>query len=375
MFSFWEKSEIIGQPDYLVIGSGIVGINAALELKKLEPNANVMIVEAGPLPAGASTKNAGFACFGSPSELLMDLKTNDESAVFSLVKQRLDGLKLLRNIVSDKMLDYLELGSYELFLNKDKDSYTNCIEQLDYLNAACTNSIGFAPYKVDSNVINHNGFKNFCGAISISGEGQINTGMMMKHLLQLCADKGIKILNGLKTEQINRSNSSIEVITSYGVINCGKCIIATNGFAKQLIPKLKIEPARAQVLITKPLKDLKTKGTYHFDEGYFYFRNIGERILFGGGRNLDFDNENTSKQELNTRIQSALVQLLKSHIIPNQDFEIEHQWTGIMGVGDSKKPYIQHIDNDIVCGVKLGGMGVAIGTKTGIDAARLLLKA
>ncbi len=375
MFSFWEKSEIIGRPNYVVIGSGIVGINAALELKRREPKSDVLIVEAGPLPAGASTKNAGFACFGSPSELLMDLKSHAETDVFSLVKERLDGLKLLRNIVGDDMLDYLELGSYEMFLDKDKESYAHCMHQLDYLNTACKQHIGFSPYQIDTDIIGKNAFNNFCGAISISGEGQINTGKMMNYLLNLCMENHIRILNGLKTEQINRSDGSIEISTSYGVIICDKCIIATNGFAKQLIPELNIEPARAQVLITKPLKNLNIKGTFHFDEGYFYFRNIGERILFGGGRNLDFDKENTSDQKLNTNIQSALIDLLKSHILPNQDFEIEHQWTGIMGVGDTKKPFIQHIDQDVVCGVKLGGMGVAIGTKTGIDAANLLLKA
>ena len=56
-----------------------------------------------------------------------------------------------------------------------------------------------------------------------------------------------------------------------------------------------MQPARAQVLITKPIKNLQIKGTFHLDKGYYYFRNIDNRILFGGGRNLDFKTEETSE--------------------------------------------------------------------------------
>ena len=72
-----------------------------------------------------------------------------------------------------------------------------------------------------------------------------------------------------------------------------KLLIATNGFASQLINE-PVKPARAQVLITKPIKNLHIKGTFHLDKGYYYFRNIDDRILFGGGRNLDFKGEETT---------------------------------------------------------------------------------
>ena len=49
------------------------------------------------------------------------------------------------------------------------------------------------------------------------------------------------------------------------------------------------------MLITKPIKNLHIKGTFHLDKGYYYFRNIDDRILFGGGRNLDFKTEETTE--------------------------------------------------------------------------------
>jgi len=72
--SYWEIQTWLSNVDYTIIGSGIVGLNCALQLKKRFPKAKIVILEKGILPQGASTKNAGFACFGSLSEIIDDLK-------------------------------------------------------------------------------------------------------------------------------------------------------------------------------------------------------------------------------------------------------------------------------------------------------------
>jgi hypothetical protein len=46
---------------------------------------------------------------------------------------------------------------------------------------------------------------------------------------------------------------------------------------------------------TEPIDNLDVRGTFHLDCGYYYFRNIGDRILLGGGRNLDFETETTTE--------------------------------------------------------------------------------
>jgi hypothetical protein len=57
------------------------------------------------LPHGASTKNAGFACFGSISEIIDDLKSHSEE-VYQLVTKRLEGLRLLRKRLGDEAIDF-----------------------------------------------------------------------------------------------------------------------------------------------------------------------------------------------------------------------------------------------------------------------------
>jgi glycine/D-amino acid oxidase-like deaminating enzyme len=148
-------------------------------------------------------------------------------------------------------------------------------------------------------------------------------------------------------------------------------LFATNGFASQLTNN-QVKPARAQVLITEPIPNLDIKGTFHLDKGYYYFRNIDDRILLGGGRNLDFEGETTTELDQTELIQNRLEELLKEVILPNTDFKIAHRWSGIMGLGSSKNPFVEQLSENVYCGVRLGGMGVAIGSLIGQELADLV---
>ena len=142
--------------------------------------------------------------------------------------------------------------------------------------------------------------------------------------------------------------------------NSSKLIITTNGFTNKLIQQ-DLKPARAQVLITKPITNLNIKGTFHLDCGYYYFRNIDNRILLGGGRNLDFMGETTTEMSTTAKIQNELESLLHNVIFPNKNVDIDQRWSGIMGVGQQKLPLIRQYSDCVFVGVRMGGMGVALG--------------
>ena len=204
-----------------------------------------------------------------------------------------------------------------------------------------------------------------------SFEGQLDTGKMMEALLIKAQAKGIKVLNNCTVKHFEKHPEGMEVaVNDFEFITQHLCI-ATNGFAKQLeIPE--VQPARAQVLITKPIKDLKIRGAFHLDKGYYYFRNIDNRILLGGGRNLDFKAEETTEMAQTTLVQTELERLLKEVILPNTPFEIDYSWSGIMGVGHQKKPIVKQLEPNVYCGVRLGGMGVAIGSAIGRELAEMV---
>ncbi len=98
--SFWEHDAML-DADFIVIGGGIIGLQTALELRTHRPHDRIVLLERGLLPAGASTRNAGFACFGSVAELASDLQTQSLGDVCALVERRYRGLQRLREILGD----------------------------------------------------------------------------------------------------------------------------------------------------------------------------------------------------------------------------------------------------------------------------------
>ncbi|CAM3725571.1 NAD(P)/FAD-dependent oxidoreductase [Flavobacterium chungbukense] len=367
--SYWELKNWFTNVDYTIVGSGIVGLHTALRLRERFPAAKILVLEKGMLPQGASTKNAGFACFGSLSEILEDLKTHSEDDVMTLIENRWKGLQMLRKRLGDVAIDFKPHGGYELFLKEDEFGFSECISRMSFVNeilkplfkaevfAKETDRFGFG------NVQDYLIFNPF--------EAQIDIGNMMNELLKQAVSENILILNQQTVTSYAEAGNHVEVVLSDFSFKTQKLLFATNGFAESLTNGA-VKPARAQVLITEPIHNLDIKGTFHLDRGYYYFRNINNRILLGGGRNLDFEGETTTKFGETKIIQNKLEDLLKNVILPNQDFQISHRWSGIMGIGNSKKPVVSQLSENVFCGVRLGGMGVAIGSLIGNELADLI---
>ncbi|MFD2100106.1 NAD(P)/FAD-dependent oxidoreductase [Flagellimonas iocasae] len=367
--SYWEYKTWLSRVDFTVIGSGLVGLNCALQLKEKYPKSKILVLEKGSLPQGASTKNAGFACFGSISELVSDLNSHSEEQVVQLVQKRYAGIQLLRKLLGDKAIGFEKHGGHELFLEDAPDLFETCLDRMDNLNELLRPVFGDAPFVKTKNLFGFGKIQEHY--ITHQFEGQLDTGKMMKALLQKCYEAQIPILNGVEVQDIQEVGDKAHVVAEGFGFDSKHVFVATNGFASKLLKSETVKPARAQVLITQPIKNLNIKGTFHFNEGFYYFRNIDDRILFGGGRNLDIKTEETMEFGETDIIQNSLEKLLKEVILPNQKIEIDRRWSGIMGVGTQKSPIVKTISNSIHCGVRLGGMGVALGSLVGKELADL----
>jgi len=370
--SYWEITSFLDF-DVIIIGSGIVGLNAAIHLKKTEPLLKVVVMESGFLPSGASTKNAGFACFGSISELIEQERLGGFDTLYNLIEKRWKGLLKLRKILGDKAIDYQPLGGYELFKNNDVSLYETCVAKIEHYNQLIKPIIGDDTFSVDNDKILQFGFKGANGLIANCYEAQIDTGKMMLSLIQYAQSIGCFIFNNCKVDKIVNCDK-ILVKTKHGNFSAKKIIVTTNAFVNNLVADLDVKPGRGQVLVTKPIKNLKISGTFHYDRGYYYFRNINDRVLLGGGRNLDFATEETIELGLTTTIQNALEKLLREVILPDTAFEIDYRWSGIMGFGNQLEPIIKQTSPNVFCAVRCNGMGVAMGSQTGEEVADLVLQ-
>lgn len=374
--SYWERETFFRGIDVAIIGSGIVGFHAALAIKEHSPTLRVAVLERGALPAGASTRNAGFACFGSISELLDDMEKQEEDAVWALVEKRWRGLQRLRERLGDLALEYREWGGFELFRPEEQRRYETCAALIPVFNGQMKRITGKQEiYQPVDDRLPEFGFGQTTHLILNRAEGQIHTGKMMKALLEQAREKGVALFYGLGVSALESAPSGAVIHTEQGwEIKAGKVLVATNGFARRLLPELPVLPARNQVLITGPVENLPVKGCFHYDRGFFYFRNIDGRILLGGGRNLAEQEEQTDEFGTTELIRQALLDMLHRVVLPGRPVAVDTWWSGILGVGGPKEPIVKEVAENIYAAVRLGGMGVAIGALVGEEGARLVLE-
>lgn len=367
--SYWELKNWFTRVDFTIVGSGIVGLHTSLRLRERFPEAKILLLEKGMLPQGASTKNAGFACFGSLSEIIADLRTHSEEEVISLIQKRWKGLQMLRKRIGDTALDFKPYGGYELFLKSDDNAYQECLAKMPLINQILQPLFKSDVFAREVDRFGFGGIHEYL--IFNPFEAQIDTGNMMQALLRQAYAENILILNRQNVLDYSDTGSDVDVFLDGLNFKTKKLLFTTNGFASKLT-RGAVRPARAQVLITEPIPDLGIKGTFHLDRGYYYFRNYGDRILLGGGRNLDFETETTTNFGQTDLIQNQLEQLLREVILPGREFAIDHRWSGIMGMGATKHPIVEQLSENTYCGVRLGGMGVAIGSLIGTELADLV---
>lgn len=372
MFSYWDKKHLF-HCDLAVIGSGFVGLSTAIHFKKKHPKSRILILEKDIFPNGASTKNAGFACFGSLTEILEDLKNMSECEVLELVQKRFRGLKQIRKNFGDKALNFVPSNGYELL----DDTQISALDELKKINMLLSDIF---QENVFSKVKRPEKFQFSDQVKSIvknQFEGELDPGKYLDALWTMASQLGVRILTGIEVHEISKDEGKILSFSSSKNTKieffAKNIAICTNAFSSQFLPDLDLIPGRGLILMSQKLDFiLPWKGSFHMDKGYVYFRQVDGRLLIGGGRNKDFETEQSTDFKVNPVIKEYLKGLVSEVICPKNNINWEMEWTGIMGFGTKKSPILQQVGAQTFAGVRLGGMGVAIGWEVGRDLSKLI---
>lgn len=358
--SFWESDSFLEPYDLIVVGAGIVGLSAAIFFRREHPHTRVLVLEKGFLPQGASTRNAGFACVGSITEHLADMEKESEENIKKRIKARYEGLHTLRSLLGDRQIGYNQCGGCELFT--DHESFEAAADRIPQFNDWLNELTG-------EEEVYSTGTLNGYSVIRNRLEGALHPGRMMQAFIREAGFLGVEIKWSAPVSGI-AENGQVTVNNEH-IVKGEQVLAATNGFTKKLLPDLEVVPARGLVLVTGERLSMPWRGTFHHDRGYIYFRDVGNRLLIGGGRNIDTDTEETDQFGTNESIRKHLVNFVSETLRFGTDWEIEHRWSGIMGFTPTKTPVVKRLDDHRLVAAGLSGMGVAIGAEIGKQAAEI----
>ncbi|HET9782398.1 MAG TPA: FAD-dependent oxidoreductase [Candidatus Dormibacteraeota bacterium] len=327
--------------DVLIIGGGIAGTSLLWHLARRRIDA--VLLERNHLAWGASGRNAGF--------LLAGVASSYAEAVSTYGRQQAREVWEVTNENHDRMLEaargmsvgHRRLGSAIVPASDGERALLIESEQLLLED-------GFQARWDGSRLVNPR-------------DGEIDPAAMVAALGRQARDGAIR--EGVNIVSLESRRHGVTV-TSDAAAQCdaGVVIVATNAYTPQLLPNVKIQPTRAQMVATAPDPNPIADMPVYSNFGYRYWRQraTGE-VLLGGWRDTSLETEKTYDDDPTAEIQAHLDRALSDlHVTA----EVTHRWAGTMGFTESGLPLAGPVDgmpNLYLCAGFTGhGMGFAFMT-------------
>ena len=214
-FSWWEKC-FWEKVDVVVAGAGITGLQVADAIKRRNPGWRVIVLERDPLALGASSRNAGFACFGSLTEFLEDIDRGGEQAALELAEKRYHGLQRLRAKMGDQAIGFQGSGSLEVFTARDREA-----EAIETLRPEPTQGLNMQVTAL--------GIRN-------THEGVVESNLLLKSLRQRALEAGVELYGGMEITRVEAATDGMEIQAGRHAIRTRQIVWCTNAWAGKFLP-------------------------------------------------------------------------------------------------------------------------------------------
>ena len=353
--------------DVLILGGGFTGISAALELA--EAGFDVGVIEAFEIGNGGSGRNGGHllpdwpSSFSKISKYLSkeeaDIAWDIGASTVALARKRIDKYK----IDCDLRLGYVHCAYHEGHLRDLHDM----AEEYDERGISGLEMLGDK-----ASLQTHLGTDAYIAGLYEAGAGHIQPLKYLHGLALAAAKAGADIHQNTLIDDIDiaQTDTPHRLITTDGRIFKGRhLLICGNGYIQKKAPRKMqrtLANVTSSVLATKPLSDNLIKsimptGVAAADgnTALNYYRIDAEgRMIFGGRASYMIpDDPAVIGHDLQKRMISVFPELAQT--------EIEHIWSGRIGITASRIPQFGTLGRDCYFVQGFSGHGVALSGMSG----------
>ena len=360
-----------------IIGGGYTGLLCAINLIE-NYNLDVLLVEAGKVGWGASSRNAGFCCL-PPSKMsfkkMQSVYGKEETKRF--FKNSVEGANYTKELISNYNIDCDVTGESNYVVAHHQNKFNQIKEQAEVYKSEF--GIKTEVYsKEEFNKIGHGGTEQF-GAFSYKPGFAINPLKFTNGLAKYALSKKLKIFEHTKVDKIEKDSGAYILRTKEGSIKTKKIVVATNGFYQEgLIPQIdgRVLPVISNVIVTRKLTDdelnlhnFKTNSPITNSRNllYYYRKLPDNRILFGTRgdfKGSDQSNLNRSKD---------MEKFLKNIFPKWSNVSIDYNWRGLIALSQKLTPSVGKIENEeIYYGFGYSGVGVSAAPWTGKQLSKII---
>ena len=364
-------SDLPTETDYLVVGSGLTGLSAALRLSGA--GRTVTVIDAGEIAGGASAINGGMV---SP-----DVKAGVDS-VYATYGPRIGhemwastvrSIELVRDYATRPGIDALIHDGGMAALGHG----AKALKKFDHTVAWYKEKFGVQWEVVDARDIGSivGGDQFDVALVEPEGFG-VHPARLVFGLARAVRDSGATLVDHCEATALDKTGVGMTVVTSKGTVKAGDVILATNGYTTRHPSKelaRLVVPIGSYIIVTEPLTEegadaIFPKGSMTYTKRRLlnYMRRTHDnRILLGGRRSL---HTNLHLGESAGDLRKALVTFWPQL----EEVPLSHVWGGKLGVPFDLTPHIGRIDGAWYA-LGYAGHGVGLACQLGYELAGMLL--
>ena len=354
---------------WLIIGAGFTGLSCARRLAEINPNDQIILIDAREIGQNASGRNSGYAVAHSHfSGVYKDSQLSQYQRVDRINQA---GLNSLRFLVAENNIacDFKDTGIYHTAA--DNNSSKKCDDFIDYLEKREINHTPLSQEQLQK----HLGTKWYQKGVKVENGALVQPAKLVfgladnlpKNVVLYENTPALKMITG-KTNEIVVPNATI---TSEKVIMACNYESLAYGQPKQRVLGVTLSGSITRVLTKDELKGLGNQSSW------------GVLSLHSGGATvrLTSDGRISIRNTAEYNNQSLLTdhQLLKRQEIHRQAFNnrfpqlshvsFEHCYSGVEGVSVNKTNIFNKLSKSLYFAGCYNGSGITKGTAFGMGIA------
>ena len=351
--------------DVCIVGGGYTGLWAALRIKELEPDADVVLIEQDICGGGPSGRNGGFALTWW-SKLPTLVKRVGEEEAFRLAKLSEDAVTEIGAFCEREGIDaHFHQGGW-LWTATSPAQVGAWQSSVDAAEAH-----GAHPYEILSaeQVQARTGSPVHLGAAFEKIAATVQPALLARGLRRVAVERGVRIYERTPMLELDREVGRVR--TPSGSVRADAVVLALNAWATK-IPELAraVVAVSSDMVATAPMPDRLKESGWTGGEAisdcrmlvHYYRPTRDGRVAFGrGGGRLAFGGRVNSNFDYNGRQTRELEQELVSLVPAAQGVAITHAWGGPIDRTTDGLPIVGALPAraHIVYGTGYSGNGVA----------------
>jgi glycine/D-amino acid oxidase-like deaminating enzyme len=372
------ESELMA--DVVVIGGGYTGLWTAWHLKRLEPEASVVVLEAEACGEGPSGRNGGFV-----NGLWFSLPTLREHfgdlAAGAIANAAQRSVEDIGSFCDEQGVDawyrpagYLQVSTAPAWDDATEPAAHACRE-LGQPDACVALDADEVRRRCESPIFRRGAF--------YPGAATVQPARLARGLAQRARDLGVMVYERSEIAPIRREGGDVVADSKHGRVRAKQAVIATGG-ALVGLPGMRrrLTLSSSHIVITEPVPELLeeigwTGGECITDSRAMihYFRTTPDgRIAFGwGGGRVAFHATTHGRAERDPAVIAEVQRHLLRFFPGLEGKRITHAWGGPIDVSPSHLPVISQLEPGIHCAFGYTGHGVGPSHMLGRSLAALAL--